>query len=67
MTPNIIRYERVTPEIVVELSQGTDFNRRPIYGVTVVKDGDLRYELNKICWSLDEAESYIKTLGGGEK
>ncbi len=60
MTPDIIRYG-VAGKYAYELSEGTDFKHRPIFGVTVLrrKDGAHRTELGRCCHSIEEAEEYI--------
>jgi len=61
MTPDVVKYVKIENG-VVELSEGTGFRHEPIYGVTVVRDGENQHELSKCCNSMEEAMTYIETL-----
>lgn len=66
MTPNVIRYGRISDDLIYELSWGNVFNG-DMYGVTVIKDNDDKdYYTNysKACVSRTEAEEYIAELKG---
>lgn len=64
MTPEILRYG-VSGNYAYELSEGTDFKREPIFGVTVLtrRFGEHRNELCKMFYSFEEAEDWIQQLG----
>lgn len=70
MTPDIIRYDKLTDNMVVELSEGSGLSSERIFGVSVAtaneQDGKIeytyRYDLNKKCDSRAEAEEYIAKL-----
>lgn len=37
MTPNIVKAEQIDDKYIVELSEGTDFEHKPFFGVTVIE------------------------------
>jgi len=61
MTPDLIGYCEIKNG-AVEVSKGQGFTGKTIYGVTVVKDRKLDYDLSRCFHSLKEAENYIKGL-----
>lgn len=67
MTPRVSDYRIIAKgALAVELSSGDNMNigAPDIWGVTVlvVAEPDQRHELNRLCFSRGEAESYIKSL-----
>lgn len=63
MTPDVIQYGQKGPW-VYELSLGEGFDRRPIYGVTVLtRRGEKRHDLSVCMHSLSAAKLYIASLG----
>jgi len=74
ITPNVIEYGWIKGgKIAYELSVGSDFDRKPMYGVTIVsvnEDGTTTSE-HDLCESfvgekaLRDAKKYIKTLKQG--
>lgn len=66
MTPDVVEYGK-TGDLIFEISEGTGFNREPIFGVTVLDITDeenpvRRSALNKLCHSLEEAQEYASDL-----
>lgn len=73
MTPNVIRYGKISENVAYELSEGTGLTNNTIYGVSIVmmdEQGNTKreFDLSKKLDSLLEAEGYIGRLreGGGE-
>jgi hypothetical protein len=79
-TPDVIRYEMLSGTVAVELSEGEDFEHKPLVGTTFLVrtvDGQLRSgtQAANQCFqgndALNEAEDHIERvknilLGGGE-
>lgn len=63
LTPNLLRYG-LSGGFAYELTEGTDMDRKPLYGVTVLERGSgfHRHDLSKCFWSLAEADAYIGGL-----
>lgn len=64
MTPNVIRYGRISNNLVYELSWGNVLNG-DMYGVTVIKNDsydDYYTDYSKALHSRTEAEEYIEEL-----
>ena len=62
MTPDVISC-RIHNGLAVEISQGHGFDRKRIFGVTVLEtDGTKRPDLNKLFFSQAKAEAYVETL-----
>jgi len=67
MTPHIISV-RDHGVFVIELSEGTDFNRNPTYGVTLLKMSGSTFEpvreegINKVFFSRKDALRHIKNV-----
>jgi hypothetical protein len=61
MTPQVIKYLKIK-DGAVEISKGAGFSGEMMYGVTVVKKGEHRHNLNNVFYSEKEAIDYIKTL-----
>jgi len=69
MTPYLKKTKIVNDKTIIELSEGTDFNHKAIYGVTVIIKVDNGFKSdnglsnnNKLFYELKEASNYIKTL-----
>lgn len=67
MTPNVIRYGKISKNIAYELSSGRGIVNEQIYGVSVVEideNGETirRTDLSKMFYSLEESEDYIKKI-----
>lgn len=62
MTPSIIQYGFTPCNLAYELSEGTGFNHKPIYGVTFIDPETMKsnHELNQMFYSLNEAKEHIK-------
>lgn len=68
MTPELVKYER-KGNYIIELSEGEDFNHKPFYGVSIIKDkGNGEFEtdhdsgLNQSFHSRAEAEAHFNTV-----
>jgi hypothetical protein len=63
MTPEVIRYGQ-QGDYVYELSRGSGFYGKPVYGVTVVdlRTDEHRNDLSESFASLQEATDYINDL-----
>ena len=66
MTPHVIDW-REEGDYIAEISQGEDFNRQPMYGVTVVNRSTMEREsgLSKCCSSREEVEEHWKDIVNG--
>lgn len=71
MTPHIIHLAEIAGVFIVELSEGTDFNHNPIYGVTVFKMcgntynnhiPELPKDINKMVRGRQQAERYFNSV-----
>lgn len=64
MTPDIIQYG-VSGKYAYELSEGTDFKHRALFGVSVItrRYGEHRHELSKCFPSIEAADAWIVELG----
>ena len=67
MTNHIIKVGKINKNMAFELSSGSGFNNGVIYGISIAEllnDGKTtrRTDLSKCCYSLNEAESYIRDL-----
>lgn len=62
MTPSVMRYLE-TERYLVELSTGSGFDRKPIYGVSVATiSGERDYDRSQMFHSESEASEYITGL-----
>jgi hypothetical protein len=69
MTPHLRKVKVVNDTTLVELSEGSDFDHKPIYGVTVIKKIDNGFKsdnelnnFNGLFYTFNEAIEYVKTL-----
>ena len=67
ITPELIKIEQASDKIIIELSEGTDFNHKPMYGVTIAEyKGSGKFSTfehsdeSKPFYSRIEAEKYFK-------
>lgn len=70
MTPTVMEYRMVTPNMAVELSKGDNMSGGTFYGVTVLEQiwgrpTNRRTDLSQSFATESEARRYIKTLGKG--
>lgn len=69
MTPNLIDVDTVS-DVVIELSEGTDFEQKPLYGVTAImktREGfktvsSIESEPNKPFSDINKAKEYFNQL-----
>jgi len=71
MTPRIVSYGKITPSIAYEVSQGTDFNHNPIWGVSIAQlmtDGKTvrRTDLSCMIREREQVWEYIRKLKGNK-
>lgn len=69
ITPRIVSYGKITPGIAYEISEGTDFNHNPIWGVSIAQlmnDGSTirRSDLSCMIREYPQVREYIKKLKG---
>ena len=62
MTPDVLGYYEIPSGGVAELTEGTYFNHKPIFGVTIVRHGKHDHTASKMFWNKDEALTYIECL-----
>jgi hypothetical protein len=67
MTPHILAYYFIPhkpnfAQILIEISEGTGFDRQPIYGVTCSNNGKSYDNLSKCLHSENEVIDYINSL-----
>jgi len=68
MTPHILKLSQ-RGNFIIELSEGSGFDHKPIYGVTVIEhiNNDFKTdtrEYGKMFFTMQEAEDYFITLKG---
>jgi hypothetical protein len=70
MTPYIRYIKDINEKILIEVSEGEDFNHKPIYGVTLIRkttnntfkaNTDLT-QYNKLFSDLKEANKYVSEI-----
>jgi hypothetical protein len=64
MTPEILYYlTHKKQDVLIEVSEGTGFSGSgPIWGVTVITDGEQDFDRSKCVHSLEELEETIQEL-----
>lgn len=63
MTPKLIEFDWiVSQKVVYELSEGTDFKHKPIFGLTIVGEDIDRSDYSTLCFSLEEAREKIEEV-----
>ncbi len=63
MTPNVIEYLDLENGLMIEVSEGTGFNNRPIFGVTVINaDGSRNHIDSDLFQTRLKAYIHVKTL-----
>ena len=70
MTDRVLKMGKINKNMAYELSSGRGFTDNIIYGISLVElmeDGKTkrRDDLSKCCYSINEAESYIRDLKRG--
>ena len=62
ITPYVLGYIKINNESVIEISKGEGIERKPVYGVTVLRDGSIDYEYSKCLHSIEELDNYVIRL-----
>ena len=67
MTPEIVSLKQVGNFMVAEVSKGTGFEGKPIYGVTLFEYNPLENKFKtlkgKMFHNFDNAQKYLKSIG----
>ena len=67
ITPNIIKYGKISKTIAFELSSGSSMSGGTMYGVSIAKiikggKAERQYNLSKSFYTIYKAERYIEAL-----